>query len=380
MQTAICLEKSVCFECYAKGDMYSREERAIIWLDIFDFLTYKKQEKILALFDDPFEMFKNFADGYQPFAEIISKKEYDEMVYSQNEQFLNSYILSLESQNIKVVTYVSEAYPKQFLEFVDKPFILYCKGDLSLLKTKCVGIVGSRKPTRYGKEVTEKFAKAIASSGVTVVSGLADGIDGISHRAALDVNGKTIAVMGGGFNYIYPKTNFALEREIEEKGLVITEYKPNSQPALWHYPIRNRIIAGLSNAVLITEASTKSGALYTRDYCIDYGIDLYAVPGEITSFSSSGCNMILKTCQASLVTTADDILDKLNVVNKFNPVVKNFQISFEEQTVLNAINGETHFDELQLATKLDTKTLITLLTTMELNGLIKKLAGNYYCK
>ena len=360
--------------------MYSKSEQAIIWLDMFDFLTYKKQESILALFDEPKQIFDSFSLCYDKVKSIVTKQQFDQMTYSLDAQFLNSYILNLQSKGIKVLTYVSEQYPKQFLDYAEMPFILYYKGDLSLLKTKCVAIVGSRKPTNYGKQVTEKFARAIATSGVTVVSGLADGVDAIAHRTALECGGKTIAVMGSGFNNIYPKDNFNLENQIEQNGLVITEYKPTELPAPWHYPVRNRIIAGLSNAVLITEAGAKSGALYTRDYCLDYGIDLYAIPGEITNFSSAGCNMIIKSCQASLVTTADDILEKLNVVNKYNPVVRNLQLSFDEQNILSAIKGETHFDEIQLATKLDTKTLITLLTTMELSGIIKKLAGNYYCK
>lgn len=360
--------------------MYTKNEQAIIWLDMFDFLTYKKQETILALFDKPAQMLDSFACCFEKVKNIVSKAQFDQMVYALNSQFLNSYILSLDSRDIKVLTYASEQYPQQFLDFTDKPFILYCKGDLSLLKTKCVAIVGSRKPTNYGKQVTEKFARAFATSGVTVVSGLADGVDAIAHRTALECGGKTIAVMGSGFNNIYPKGNFNLEREIEQKGLVITEYKPAELPAPWHYPLRNRIIAGISNAVLITEASSKSGSLYTKDYCLEYGIDLYAIPGEITNYSSSGCNMIIKSCQASLATTADDVLEHINVKNVYNPVVRNLQLSFDEQNILSAIKGETHFDTIQLATKLDTKTLITLLTTMELSGIIKKLAGNYYCK
>lgn len=360
--------------------MYSKSEKAIIWLDMFDFLTYKKQESILAIFDDPAQMLDSFASSYGILQDVLTKQQHAQMVYALNEQYLNSYILNLDSKNIKVLTYVSDKYPQQFLNYEDKPFILYYKGDISLLKTKCVAVVGSRKPTNYGKSVTEKFARAIATSGVTVVSGLADGVDSIAHRTTLDCGGKTIAVMGSGFNNIYPKTNYNLEQQIEQTGLVITEYKPTELPAPWHYPLRNRIIAGLSNAVLITEASAKSGSLYTKEYCLEYGVDLYAIPGEITNYSSSGCNMIIKAGQASLAITADDILDQINVTNKYNPVVRNFQLSFDEQNILSAIKGETHFDEIQLATKLDTKTLITLLTTMELSGIIKKLAGNFYCK
>lgn len=364
-----------------KGEkVYSADETAIIWLDMFDFLTYKKQEEILSFFDAPNQMFEKFSSSYSILDKILTREQFDKMSYAQNQQFLQNYILGFESKGLTIITFCSEAYPKQFLNYFEKPLILYCKGDISLLKSKCVGIVGSRKETRYGRDVTEKFAKALASNGLTIVSGLADGVDMIAHHSALEVGGKTIAVMGSGFENIYPKTNFDLEKEIEQKGLVITEYRPKIEPAVWHYPFRNRIIAGLSSAVLITEASVKSGSLYTRDYCIEYGVDLYAVPGEITSFQSGGTNQILKACQASLVTSPDDILQNLNIKNFYKPVVANLQLSFEEQAIIKILDKEMHFDEIQSLTNFDTKKLVTLLTELEISGIIKKLAGNYYIK
>ena len=359
---------------------YTKNERAVIWIDLFDFLTTKKQEEILALFDEPQDIFTQFAQSFNLVKNYVTKEQYDKMCYALDEQYIDAHILSLESQNITVVTYVSDNYPSVFFNYLDKPIILYCKGNLSLLNSVCVGIVGTRKPTIYGKQVTEKFSKSLAANDITVVSGLADGIDSIAHNGALAVAGKTIAVMGGGFNCIYPKSNFELEKRIEQFGLVITEYKPNVEPAQWHYPIRNRIIAGLSKAVLITEASSKSGTMHTKDYCLDYGIDIFAVPGEITSFASSGTNMLIKNGQAEMALEPDDILRCLNLTNNYKPSVKNVQLTLEEQAVLNAIDGETHFDEIQMNTKIDTKNLLTLLTTLELNGIIKKLAGNYYCK
>ena len=132
--------------------------------------------------------------------------------------------------------------------------------------------------------------------------------------------------------------------------------------------------------VVITEASLKSGTMHTKDYCLDYGIDIFAVPGEVTSFSSSGANALIKNGQAEMALCPEDVLSRLNMFNVCNAVIKNLQLSFEEQIIFNAIDGEMHFDEIQIKTKFDTKMLLTLLTTMELNGIIKKLAGNYYCK
>ena len=360
--------------------MYNKDEKAIIWIDLFDFLTTKKQEEILAIFDNPKDIFAEFSKSYNLLSNLLSKEQFYKMCYALDEQYLNTHILSLDSKGIKVITYLSVDYPQNFFNFPDKPIILYCKGDISLLSSVSIGIVGTRKPTIYGRNITEKFAKALASNGLTIVSGLADGVDSIAHKGALDVGGKTIAVLGGGFDNIYPKRNFELEREIEQRGLVITEYAPNVESSQWHFPIRNRIIAGLSKGVLITEASLKSGTMHTKNYCLDYGVNLYVIPGEITSFASSGTNAIIKACQGAIVLSPDDILDDLQLRNKYNPVIKNLQLSFEEQSILNNIDGETHFDEIQLKTKIDTKTLLTLLTTMELNGIIKKLSGNYYCK
>lgn len=358
---------------------YTKNEQAIIWIDMFDFLTTKKQQEILDLFTEPKDIFDEFGTNFNLLQNFISTEQFNKMSYALDEQYLAAHILSLDSQQVKVVTYMSPEYPEKLQNLPDKPIILYCRGDVSLLNSECLAVVGTRKPTIYGKQVTEKLTKAVASAGVTIVSGLADGIDTVAHTSALAVNGRTIAVMGGGFNCIYPKRNFGLEKEIENKGLVITEYKPNVDPANWHYPIRNRIIAGLSKGVLITEASMKSGTMHTRDYALDYGIDIYAVPGEITSFASSGTNNIIKTCQSAMVTCAEDILQNFDVKTNFKPA-KSIQLSLEQQAILNAIDGETHFDEIQIQTKIDTKTLLTLLTTMELNGIIKKLTGNYYCK
>src|SRR5574344_3037603 len=154
---------------------YSSDERAIIWLDMFDLVT-KKQEEILAFFDRPSDIFTKFSQSFDKLKIVLSKENFDKMAYALDEQYLQRHITELDSQNIKVITYFSEDYPKQFLNFDDKPIILYCKGDLSLMKTKCVGIVGTRKPSMYGRTVTEKFSKALASSGITIVSGLASGI------------------------------------------------------------------------------------------------------------------------------------------------------------------------------------------------------------
>ena len=180
-----------------------------------------------------------------------------------------------------------------------------------------MAIVGTRRASRYGKDVTEQFASSLARAGVTIVSGLADGVDTFSHQACLNVKGKTIAVLGGGINNIYPATNTNLANKIVESGgLILSEYRPNEKPQTYYFPIRNRIIAGLSKAVLITEATEKSGSMHTKNYALDYGREVFAVPGRINDIYSTGCNKIIKSCQSAIALDPNDIL---NFLGNFSP-------------------------------------------------------------
>ena len=357
--------------------MYSKSEKAIIFLNMFDFLTIEKRHHILSCFENAEKLFDDFKDSYETLKNYISKNQFDEMCAMLNDEQIDNEIVSLEKDKIKIITCYSNLYPQDFLNYLNFPLILYCKGDVELLASFSIAVVGTRKLSRYGASVTEKLVKGLVNNGVTIISGMATGVDTIAHTICLDNNGKTIAVIGSGFNEVYPKTNYALFNRIVENGLVISEYPP-SMPALpQNFPIRNRIIAMLSSGVLMTEAGEKSGALYTINYAIEYGKDIFVVPGNIDNFSSVGCNNVLKSCQGAITTCVDDILSKYNFENKFQKVQKSAQVTVEEQLILNAIgNGEVFFDEILSQTKLDTKTLVRLLTNLELNGLIKKNVGN----
>lgn len=360
---------------------YNLKERAVIWLDIFDFLTYHKKKEILELYNQPSEIFENFKENFSRLSHIIDKEQFDKMSYANNQEFISSHILNMERSGISVITCYSADYPEIFKNIPDSPMILYAKGDRSLLKTVNIGVVGTRKVSRYGAGVTEKIVKELVANGITIVSGMAEGVDTIAHQTALRNGGKTIAVLGSGFDEIYPHSNLALSKQIEKSGLLISEYPPHSKPAAYHFPVRNRIIALLSRAVVITEAGIKSGVMHTKNYCAEYGIDMFAVPGNIDNFSSAGCNLILKSCQASLITSGGDVLEHLRITNVCKGVKKqrNLQLTMEEQQILNILkDDELHFDEILNKTKVDTKVLVRLLTTLELNGIIKKSAGNYY--
>ena len=260
------------------------------------------------------------------------------------------------------------------------PIILYCKGDISLLKSECLAVVGTRRATRYGKDVGSRIVKDCATEGITIVSGLAEGIDTIAHKATLEVGGKTIAVLGGGINNIYPSSNVVLADEIVSKGgLLVSEYKPNEPSLTYHFPVRNRIIAGLSKAVFIVEATEKSGSMHTKNYALEYNREVFALPSRIGDIYSEGCNKCINNVQAVMVLSSEDITSYFGHTRFNYEEPKAIQLNCEEQLIYNCILGhEKHFEEIISETNMDTKNLLTMLMRMELKGNVTKLPGNYY--
>ena len=353
-------------------------EKNIIWLDIFEFLTYSKKEKILKLFDIEMDIRKNFLKTPQ-LKEILSEQEFRKMAVCLEDRFLARVLEEYEKDNVKCITFYSEQYPYLLKEIATPPFCLYCKGNLELLNTICVGIVGSRKPTDYGLVITKQFAKELAENNITVVSGMAVGVDTIAHKKALEENGNTIAVLGGGFKHIYPAINSGLAKQIAENNLLVSEYNPNIAPETYYFIARNRIIAGLSRGVLITEAGEKSGALKTINFAIDFNREVFAVPGKINSPMSKGTNNLIKTLQGCAVLDAKDILETLNVSQAEEKIKPNLQLDINAQLVLNYIQTEKKsFQELADLTKIPVKELNTLLMELEMDGIITKLSGNFY--
>jgi DNA processing protein len=217
----------------------------------------------------------------------------------------------LERSGIALVTPADEAYPAPLAQIADPPFVLFAAGSLARLKAPAVGIVGSRGATRYGREVAARLARDLSAAGVTVVSGFARGIDTAAHEAAAEAGGGTIAVLGCGLDYDYPRENSGLKRTLVAGGsLVISEYPPGTAPAPEHFPIRNRIIAGLSAGVVVVEASRRSGSLITARLAADFGRDVFAVPGSVFSDTSAGAHELLRD-GAILCRGAEDVLSEL---------------------------------------------------------------------
>lgn len=216
----------------------------------------------------------------------------------------------IEKLNVKYITLLSDKYPSFLKSTFKPPFVLFYEGDINLLleESKRIAVIGSRLNTQYGLETTQKICKGLLEKDVTIVSGLAKGIDGIAHNSCLENNGKTIAVIGNGLNVVYPKENETLYKKIKEKGLIISEYPPNTMPCPSNFPTRNRIIAAISNGILVIEAKEKSGTMNTVSHALEDGKQIFCVPERCNE--SSGCNKLIKE-GAKLVETADDILEEL---------------------------------------------------------------------
>ncbi len=241
----------------------------------------------------------------------MSDKIVQNMQKAKDAKLLEKYEKYILKNDIKIINISDDNYPVKLKNIYAPPITIFAKGDISLLNSKSIAIVGSREPSKYGIYVAEKFSKELSKEGITIVSGLARGIDTFAHVGALSSFGKTIAVLGSGIDVVYPKENVKYYREISEKGLIISEYIVGTAPESKNFPQRNRIISGLSDGVLVVEARKNSGTMITTDFALEQGKELYVIPGNITSNLSAGTNNLIKE-GAKLVTDVYEILEDLN--------------------------------------------------------------------
>lgn len=276
------------------------------------------------------------------------------------------------------------AYPPLLNQIPDPPASLYCRGNTELLGSTCFAIVGTRKITPYGKEVATTITRELAYNGFTIVSGLAYGIDAAAHRATLEANGRTIAVLGSAIDELTPAGNAELGKSIIEKGgLVISEYAPGSQTYPSNFAARNRIISGLSLGVLVIEADAKSGALITAQCALDQNRDVFAVPGSIFSPRSQGTHTLLKT-GAQIATCARDILDTYGVqLELFQQSSQNLSTRNPLEHRILAIlesDGPTLLDEMIRKADSDTPSVIAALSLLEIHGTVRQIKPGTYAK
>lgn len=291
----------------------------------------------------------------------------------------DKYFLEIEKSEIKIVTIFDDDYPELLREIHGAPIIIYYRGELTDdILDNCFGVVGTRKPTGYGRIVTEKLTKELSESGLTIVSGLARGVDTIAHISTIESHGKTIAVLGGGLSRIFPSENIRLAEKISNGfGAILTEFPPSYPHLAGNFPARNRIIAGLSKGVLVTEAAEDSGSLITARLALEQNREVFAVPGPITSSMSEGTSVLLKE-GAKLVSSAKDILEELGM--KSAPIaVTNLNLTPAESQILEFIKDESrHVDEIARNFKKPISEVSGMLLKLEILGAVKNLgAGNY---
>ncbi len=291
----------------------------------------------------------------------------------------------LEKKSFSILTYEDGNYPEYLREIFDPPHVLYCAGRIEALKAPSVSIVGARKPSAYGRAVAERLARDLASRGLVIVSGLARGVDSIAHWGALE-GGKTVAVLGSGLKTIYPRENRGLFEKIIEQGAVVTEFPLGSPPLGFHFPIRNRIISGLSLAVVVVEATKRSGSLISARLALEQNREVMAVPGNITSALSRGTNWLIQT-GAKLVENWEDVAEELPSPLREKLLCQKEKerepappLSAQERKVFEILKPDslTHVDELIEETDYSVSETLSFLLNLELKGLIFQRPGKYF--
>jgi DNA processing protein len=288
----------------------------------------------------------------------------------------------LEKENINILTAGDENYPRLLREISSPPYILYVKGQINIFNDPALAVVGSRKYTAYGKQAAENFSRELARAGLTIVSGLALGIDGFAHRAALEAGGKTIAFLASSLedNNIGPRTNYELSRLIIESGALVSEYPAGITSNPGNFPARNRLMAGMTLGTLVIEAARESGSLITSNHAVEFNREVFAVPGSIYSPQSEGANNLIKA-GAKLSASAKDILEELNLekLKMAAEVKRTIPATPEEEKILKNLTHEpTHIDNVAKLTKLEASAISSTLAIMEMKGMVKNIGGQNY--
>ncbi len=288
-----------------------------------------------------------------------------------------------EQKGISVVSRVDPRYPRLLAEVPAPPTVLYVRGELTAADDKAVAIVGTRRSTTYGQDVAVRLATDLARAGVTIVSGLARGIDAAAHHAALRAGGRTIAVLGSGPDVIYPPEHRRLAEQIMTSGAVLSDYAPGQKPDAKNFPARNRIISGLSLGVIIAEAPSRSGALITADFAADQSREVFVVPGSIFSTAGIGGLRLLRD-GARPIASADDVLEDLRLTSTAQPAVAQMALPFDndqERRLHALLTGDgQHIDDLAAAINLPIGAVSALLLTMELKGLARNSGAQHYTR
>lgn len=291
----------------------------------------------------------------------------------------------IKRYNIQALFLTDKDYPQRLLNCYDSPPLLYYKGNADLNSSKIIAIVGTRSHNEYGKNVCEKFVEELINEGVIIISGLAFGIDTIAHKTSLKNNIKTVGVLAHGLDRVYPSQNTSLAKQMISCGGLLTEFKSDTVPGKQNFPGRNRIVAGISDAIIVIESGLKGGSLITAELGNGYNKDVFAIPGRVGDTKSEGCNYLIKNNKAALITCADDLLENMSWKQLKKPSVKKqrelfIELTGDEKIVVEILQSQehTHIDDLYFKSKLSSSAVAQALLMLEMQGVVFSLPGKIY--
>lgn len=329
-----------------------------------------------AVFKTPKSKLKNIPGIGEKTADTIISKSFFEKVEEE--------LLFVEKYKIEVLFYTDDKFPKRLKNCTDSPILLYYRGNANLNQSKILAVVGTRNATDYGKSAIKKLMNELSNQDILVVSGLAYGIDTLAHKAALENGLKTVGVLGHGLHTLYPAQNKSLAKQMVENGGLLTELASSSQMLPSNFPQRNRIVAGMCDALLVVESATKGGALITANIANAYKKDVFAIPGNVYEKYSQGCNFLLKTHKALMVETADDIIRSMNWNDeKVKPKAQKqliLDLNPKEKKIVDLLKNheQLEIDELMKYLKSNHSEYSATLLELEMNGVILSLPGKSY--
>ncbi len=341
-------------------------------------MTDIRVKNLLNTFKTPEAIFKAKVSDLDQVPGIEKELAYTIKNYQRSDEIKKKIEIG-KKLKIKTISFLDEDYPKNLKTIDDFPPLIFIRGEINNEDSKALAIIGTRSATDYGKQIAEKFAYELANYGVTIVSGLARGIDTMAHKGALKGKGRTIGVLGCGIDVYYPPENRNLYAQIAERGAVISEFNFGTPPFAHHFPKRNRLISGLSLSILAIEARSSSGVLNTVQWAANQGREVYVVPGDIRSKTSEGTNQLIKD-GAKPVTSVEDILEDLGIAaNKQEK--REIPLSETEKKLVETIAVEPlYIDQIAETMSIDIPSLLTTLLELEIKGLIKQLPGKRFVK
>lgn len=356
------------------------ERNLLIWLNQLGGITYEMILDMIDYFGNLSEIW-NAKEGH--LYEVLYNHRIiaDKMLKTRNKCFLDSAINKKIQDRHEIKTILDNDYPEKLKRIYNPPYVIYIKGTMNFQKP-LIAVVGARKSTAYGRWAAKKFSKELVEWDIGVVSGLALGIDAEGHKGALEANGYTIGVLGCGIDQYYPRSNYQLFKQIEEKGCIVSEYGPGVEPLKHHFPARNRIISGLSDGVVVIEAGEKSGTLITVECALEQGTDVFALPGNINNYQSKGTNKLIKE-GAKILLDINDIIEELKYKYPLESIKEKVELkealSSEEMRVYEIIKQEPiHVDLITYRSGMNISDLNTILTVLELKGFIGQLPGKTF--